>query len=207
MPLVTLSAPYGAGGSQVGPLVADRLGVPFVDRAVPSRVAERMAVPLDRALSRDESIGSWLARSGIWLGHVGSVLSAVPPPNDIGDEDRFRRETEAVLHEHAAGAGAVVLGRAGALVLRDVRGALHVRLQGPVEARVRQAMRLERVDQATAARRREQNDGAREAYVRHFYRADPADAAHYHLVLDSTALPLSACAGLIVSAVRALDGH
>ena len=71
MPLVTLSAPYGAGGSQVGPLVADRLGVPFVDRAVPSRVAERLAIPLDRALSRDESVGSWLARSSVWLGHVG----------------------------------------------------------------------------------------------------------------------------------------
>ena len=148
MPLVTLSAPYGAGGSQVGPLVADRLGVPFVDRAVPRRVAERMAVPLDHALSRDESIGSWLARSSVWLGHVGSVLSAVPPPGGLEDEDRFRRETEAVLREHAAGAGAVVLGRAGALVLRDVRGALHVRLQGSVEARVRQAMRLEHVDRA-----------------------------------------------------------
>jgi len=205
MQLVTLSAPYGAGGSQVGPLVADRLGVPFVDRAIPSRVAERLAVPLDRALSRDESVGSWLARSGVWLGHVGSVLSAVPPPGDLGDEDRFRRETEAVLREHAAGPGAVVLGRAGALVLRDVRGALHVRLQGPAEARIRQAMRLERIDRATASARREQLDHAREAYVRHFYRADPADPAYYHLVLDSTALALSACAGLIVSAVRALE--
>lgn len=207
MPLVTLSAPYGAGGSQVGPLVADRLGVPFMDRAVPSRVAERMAVPLDRALSRDESVGSWLARSSVWLGHVGSVLSAVPPPGGIDEGDHFRRETEAVLREHAAGAGAVVLGRAGAIVLRDVRGALHVRLQGAEEARVRQAMRLENVDRATATQRREQLDSAREAYVRHFYHADPADPAHYHLVLDSTALPLSACAGLIVSAVRALEGR
>jgi cytidylate kinase len=203
MALVTLSAPYGTGGSRVGPMVAERLGVPFVDRAVPTAVAERLAVPLERALERDESIGSWFARSAFWLGHVGSVLAAVPPPDDVGDEDRFRREAEAVLREHAAGAGAVVLGRAGALVLRDVPGALHVRLQGAVEARVRQAMRLERIDRATAARRREQVDNAREAYVRHFYRADPTDSAHYHLVLDSTALPLHVCAELIVGAARA----
>jgi len=206
MPLVTLSAPYGAGGSQVGPLVAERLGVPFLDRAVPARVAERLAVPLESALERDQSIGSWLARSGIWLGHVGSVLAVAPPPADAADEDRFRRETEAVLREHAAGAGAVVLGRAGALVLRDTPGALHVRLRGPVEARVRQAMRLEGVDEATARRRLDQVDRAREAYVRHFYRADPADGAHYHLMLDSTALPLPACAALIVDAVRAREG-
>ena len=204
MPLVTLSAPYGAGGSQVGPLVAERLGVPFLDRAVPARVAERLAVPVDRALERDETVGSWLARSSVWLGHVGSVLSAVPPPGDA-DEDRFRRETETVLREHVEGPGAVVLGRAGALVLRDVRGALHVRLTGSPEALLRQAMRLEGVDRDAAERRRERIDPAREAYVRHFYRCDPADSRHYHLVIDSTALPLSACAALIVGAARARE--
>jgi cytidylate kinase len=205
MPLVTLSAPYGAGGSQVGPLVAERLGVPFLDRAVPAQVAERLAVPVDKALSRDESVGSWLARSGVWLGHVGSVLSAVPPPEDAAEEDRFRLATETVLRRHAEGAGAVVLGRAGAMVLRDVPNALHVRLTGALEARLRQAMRLEGVDHETAERRRERIDPAREAYVRHFYRCDPTDPRHYHLVIDSTALPLSACAALIVGAARARD--
>jgi hypothetical protein len=66
-------------------------------------------------------------------------------------------------------------------------------------------MRLERVDRATAERRRRQVDDAREAYVRHFYRADPADSAHYHLVVDSTVLALTDCAELIVSAARARD--
>ena len=54
MTLVTLSAPYGAGGSQVGPEVAERLDVPFVDRAIPTAVAERLAVPLRDAVDRDE---------------------------------------------------------------------------------------------------------------------------------------------------------
>jgi cytidylate kinase len=203
MPLVTLSAPYGAGGSRIGPLVAEKLGVPFVDRAIPTQVAERLAVPLERALARDESIGSWLARSGIWLGHVGSVLSAAPPPEVAGNEEAFRRETEAVLREYAEGPGAVILGRAAALVLRDAPGAFHVRLDGEPDARVRQAMALEGTDRETARRRREQVDDAREAYVRHFYRADPADCRHYHLVLDSTRVPLAACAELIVAAARA----
>ena len=44
MSLVTLSATYGAGGSEVGPELAKRLGVPFVDRLIPSEVAARLAV-------------------------------------------------------------------------------------------------------------------------------------------------------------------
>ena len=40
-PVVTLAALHGTGGSIVGPRVADRLGVEFLDRAIPSAIAER----------------------------------------------------------------------------------------------------------------------------------------------------------------------
>jgi cytidylate kinase len=88
-------------------------------------------------------------------------------------------------------------------VLRDHPGALHVRLTGPREARIEQGMRLEGVDRETAARHADETDRARETYVRHFYRVDPRDATLYHLVIDSTAIPLEACADMIVEAARA----
>jgi cytidylate kinase len=203
MTLITLSAPYGAGGSQVGPAVAERLGVPFVDRAIPTAVAERLAVPLREAVERDESIGGWLTRALMTFGQVGPVLAGVTPvPEQALTDDAFRQATEQVLREHAAGAGAVILGRAGAIVLHDERRALHVRLTGPEEARIEQGMRIEGVDRPTAERHLEQTDEARQAYVNHFYGSDPRDPALYHLLIDSTALPLDACADLIVLAAQ-----
>src|SRR4029450_7477226 len=62
MTVVTLSASYGAGGSHVGPRLADRLGVPFIDRVIPTTVAERLAVPLDDALAHDHAGGRGLER-------------------------------------------------------------------------------------------------------------------------------------------------
>jgi hypothetical protein len=35
MTLITLAASYGAGGSRIAPDVAERLGVPLMDRARP----------------------------------------------------------------------------------------------------------------------------------------------------------------------------
>jgi cytidylate kinase len=99
----------------------------------------------------------------------------------------------------------VILGRAGAIVLRDVPAALHVRLTGPEERRIAQGMALEGVDRETAERHVEETDRARAAYVRHFYRCDARDAALYHLVIDSTAIPLDACADLVVEAAQALE--
>jgi len=206
MTLVTLSAAYGAGGSRIGPAVAERLGLPFVDRAIPTGVAERLALPLREAVQRDESVGHWLTRALLSFGQVGPVLAgAAPPPAELVTDDAFRAATEEVLHELAL-QGAVVLGRAGALVLRDVPGALHVRLTGPRDARIAQGAELEHLDLEAAARHLEESDRAREAYVRHFYRCDPADAAHYHLVIDSTELALDACVALIADAALARRG-
>jgi cytidylate kinase len=205
MTLVTLSAPYGAGGSHVGPEVAERLGVPFVDRAIPTAVAEQLAVPLHDAIDRDEAVGSWLTRALLSFGQVGPVLAgATPVPGSVLTDDTFREATEQVLQQHAA-SGAVILGRAGAIVLRDAPGALHVRLTGSREARIAQGMAIEGVDRETAERHADETDRARDAYVRHFYRCDARDPALYHLVLDSTALPLDACADLVVEAAQARE--
>jgi cytidylate kinase len=204
MSLVTLSAAYGAGGSRVGPALAERLGVAFVDRAIPTAVAERLAIPLDEALAHDQSMGSVLERLLVTLAPAGQAYGAVPV--DVLAERDYRRATEEVLLEHAAGGRAVLLGRAAAIVLRDDPRALHVRLHGPRERRLAQAMEVEGVDRETAERHLEETDRAREAYVRHFYRCDPNDAGLYHLVIDSTTIPLDSCVELIALAARARGG-
>jgi Cytidylate kinase-like family len=203
--LITLSAPYGAGGSQVGTAVARRLDVPFLDRAIPTGVAERLAMPLDEALERDEAIGASLARMTVWLGHLGQAFGAPAVLPEEAEEGAYRRATEHVILEHAEGPGAVILGRGGAAVLREHPGALHVRLDGPVEARIRQGMAVEGVDRATAERHVTETDRARETYVQHFYRVDPRDPSLYHMVIDSTVIPLDACVEMIVAAAQARD--
>jgi cytidylate kinase len=145
-------------------------------------------------LAHDESPGGLLAR-------IRSSLALSPEH----DEDYFRLETERVLREQAATGNAVVLGRAAAVVLRDDQRALHVRLDGPVDARIAQAMRLEHIDLAEAERRLKQNDKAREGYVRHFYGVNAREARLYHLVIDSTALPPDVCVELIAVAARARE--
>jgi hypothetical protein len=197
---VTLSASFGAGGSRVGPAVAERLGVELLDRAIPARVAERLAVPLDDALAHDESLGDAIGRLASSFALLPELAGAMIQAGVLAGED-YRRETERIILEHAD-AGEVVLGRGGAIVLRDHAEALHVRLDGPQERRIAQAMELGGLARADAERMRRDSDRAREAYVRHFYGADARDPALYHLVIDSTALPLETVVDLIVAAAR-----
>lgn len=202
MSVVTISASYGAGGSQVGPRLAERLGVPFLDRAIPVAVAERLAVPLADALAHDDAVRSVLERLLIRFAPAAQTFSGAAPPHDLVDERSYLRVTEQVIRERAAGGG-VILGRAGAVVLRDEPEALHVRLDGPRERRLVQAIRLEGVDRETAERHMRETDRAREAYVQQFYGADARACSLYHLVIDSTTLALDACVELIAQASAA----
>jgi cytidylate kinase len=196
MTIVTVSAAYGAGGALVGPKLAERLGVPFLDRALPAEIAQRLAIPLDEAVARDDSIGGVLSRVAMRLAPIGLAFGAETAPDAV-DEEAYRRMTEEVIREHAASGDLVVLGRAGALVLRNDPRPLHVRLAGPRERRLEQAVRLGDGDRAEVEKRLDETDRAREAYVRHFYHADPHDSALYHLTIDSTAIPLGTVVDVI----------
>jgi cytidylate kinase len=203
MPGVTISAGYGAGGSVVAPRVAQLLQFPLLDRAISSRVAAHLSV------SVLEAEGGAVRRSFIEIlaplaaGVLAVGTDAAPgdlaePPNDAG---LFREQAEAIMRS-ALASGAVILGRAGAAAFRAEPGVLRVRLFGPADARIAQAARIESTDEPTARRRLPEVDRARAHYVRRLYRADIDDPDLFHLHIDSTALPLEACADLIAAAYR-----
>ncbi|WP_345712972.1 cytidylate kinase-like family protein [Kineococcus glutinatus] len=198
MPGITISAGYGAGGGVVAPLVAERLGWAFLDRAVTSTVAERLHLPVEEVQAGGgRSQPSRLTR---FLASLSAMGAPALPGEDGDAQVRVAMEEEMCA---ALRGGAVVLGRAGACALQARPDVLRVRLHGPPAARVVQAARLEGVDEATAHRRIDAVDGAREAYVRRLYGCGVDDAGLYHLQLDSTVLPLQACADLVVAAWRA----
>ena len=57
------------------------------------------------------------------------------------------------------------------------------------------------LDQATACDQLHRNDWARTAYVRHMYGRDPRDPKLYHLVIDTTVMPVDTCVDTIVAVV------
>jgi cytidylate kinase len=203
MGVVTVSASFGSGGAEIAPAVAERLGLPFHDRVIPAQVAGRLGVPVAEAEANDETITRGLWRLVSSLGTMPDPVGGVLPTSTLPDERAYRVQTERVLGEIADGPGGVVLGRAAAIVLRNRPDVLHVRLDGPPEQRLAAAVAHFGRSEDEVRRERDAADAARVAYVRHFYRCDPAEARHYHLVVDSTALPHDVVVDLVVAAARA----
>ena len=202
-PVVTLAALYGAGGSVVGPRLAERLGVPFLDRAIPEAVAKEAGLSDQAVEAVDERPRGATTRVMATLGRAATAGGSEGSVDRLDLQDaRLRSYVEDFLAD-AAASGGVALGRGGMVVLREVPWALHVHLGGPVEARVEQAMRIDGIDRDQAQRQQELEDRSRIEYVRRAYGVDGEDPALYHLMLDSTALDLHACVELIVAASQA----
>ncbi len=201
MGTVTISASYGAGGSVLAPRVAERLGLPFLDRAISVAIASELGISPDAPEAKGESPGGWWAR----LANVSAMsfyadpsLAAIHPPEQL-----VRERSEQRLREIAEGSGGVILGRAAAIVLADVDNALHVRLDASTEARVASAMRQHGISAEEAKQNRKINDEARTRYVRQAYRVDPNAAEHYHLVINTGAMSWDAVEELILVAAAA----
>jgi cytidylate kinase len=200
--VVTIAALYGAGGKVVGPLVAEKLGVRFLDRAIPTSVAERVGIPESAMAEIDERPRSGRERV------LGILGRASPPTGASGQVEHLDLEERRLLAEieeflaDATRSGGVVLGRGGAVVLASVPRALHVYLGGDREDRIMRVMKLQEVDRETATQRVKANDRARREYVRSAYGVEGDNPRLYHLMIDPIALGLDACVELIVAAAQ-----
>ena len=202
MTLVTVSASYGAGGSRVAPGArrAARRPVPRPSACARPRRRRRggarvrrvgrLAAPAACCRASPRSRVAW-GRRPAW-----SSTSCCPTR-------RCGPEIEQEIHDLAAGGAGVILGRGAAVILHDDERALHVLLDGPKEARVRQAMEIEGIDREAAERRLHRVDRFRRAYIETLYGVDPHEPGICHLVLDSTAIALDDCVELIVRAAAA----
>ena len=187
---MTLAAEHGAAGDVIAPRVADALGVPFLDRALPTSIAA-----IDDRTERASGIVGSLARTSTMFGggHVERL--------DL-DEGHLRAELAEFL-ERASTDGGVVLGRGGAIVLANARGALQVLLTGPREGRVSRVAVRERIDRDEAERRVRTTDRARRAYLRRAHGVEADDRRLYHLVIDTIGLGIDASVDLVLTASRA----
>ena len=204
--LITVSAAYGAGGSVVAPALAQRLGLPFLQRVTTTEGQVALAVaPCHERLVAEEAKTTPVHRLLASFTHSMPVGPTQSPLSARHQDEDLRCSAEAGIHD-LAGGGGVILGRAASVVLGKDRG-YHVRLDGPPARRIVQGATIEGVSQEQASAHMQAADRARAAYVRRLYGVDPADASLYHMVIDSTAIPLDTVIELILTAARSHRGE
>jgi cytidylate kinase len=199
--VVCISHAAGAGGEEVGRLVADRLGFLYVNEEIVARAAAKGGV--DAADVADEERRKSLAARALnaiaqgggeaWtLGAVGPLSS-----RDELDSDDIRSLIRETIEQTAARGKAVIVAHAASYAIGHREGALRVLVTGSPETRTTRVAEAEGLDQAGAARAVKESDAGRADYLKRFYDVREESPTHYDLVLNTDALSIVQAADLI----------
>lgn len=193
--IVTIFEQYGAGGEVVAELVAEKLGVPYLQRAISSRQLEEAEAD---ARGGENAFERFLRAFSPMPTADADITWALEEQHT---HEIVRDNTERVLAA-VESTGGVLLGRNATVILAAEPRALHVKLIGSLDARIDRAAGVAGIDREAAQRRQQREDRVRTEMSRRLYQWDPTHDDHYDLVVDTTTFTLPQAADLIVDAYR-----
>jgi cytidylate kinase len=202
--VVCISHSSGAGGEEVGRLVAERLGFLCVDEEIVARAAVKGGI--DAAEVADEErrrslavrVLNAMARGGgdAWA-FGGSVPLRSGEELNSDDIQALIRET---IEQTAARGNAVIVAHAASHAISPGPAVLRVLVTASPHTRAARVSDAEGLDQADTARALKDSDAGRADYLKRFYDVGEELPTHYDLVFNTDSLSIDRVAELVAEA-------
>ncbi len=184
MAVITISRELGSGGTEIAQLVTKNLSYKLIDKNHIEHILKQYGLFKFGEL--------YDTPAGIW-----SRLDS----DNIQLIQMLNKAIAAIARlDHV-----VILGRGGFAILRDYLNVLNVRIQAPFAYRAKNIMQIENItDPKIAAERVADNDHVRERFIQTFYNVECDSAGWFHVVIDTSRIPVNTAVQWIVDAAKQL---
>jgi cytidylate kinase len=200
--VICIARTDGAGGEEIGRLVAERLGFLYVDAEIVAAAAARGG--LDPAVVSDaEQRRSFVRRLLEAVAETGGSGLGGPAPVSASEqmsEDEVRALIRDAISETIARGRVVIGGHAASQALESTSDCLRVFVTASAPTRVTRLAEEEQIDAERARRVVKDSDAGRADYLKRFYGITDELPTHYDLVINTDALSFGAAAALISQA-------
>jgi cytidylate kinase len=200
--VICVSHATGAGGADLGRLIADKLGFRLIDEEIVTRAAENQNVHVDD-LADVERRKSLLTRilSEVAIGAAmgapdGAIYALEPQP----DKNSLRALIRQSINETADEGNVVIVSHAASYALADRGNVLRVLVTASPETRVRRLIDAADLDDKQATKSIGSNDNGRADYLKRFYGVAQELPTHYDLVINTDRIPADQWSELVVNA-------
>jgi cytidylate kinase len=189
-PAVAFSRLPGAGGEEVGRLVAEQLDYGFFGREMVDQVADEIGVDHWTMRGLDERVRTAIERSlSDWFGR--SSFS----------EDAYLRGMSHAIATLGERGGVVIVGR-GAPFLLPAERTLRVLLVAPRATRLERYASVKQISSGRADAELTRAEQERSRFAERQFGVQQADPVLYDLVVNTGTLGFEGAAGLVVQALR-----
>ncbi len=230
--VITIEGRLGAGGPDLGRMVAKEMGLDFIDRLMLADIARRVGATVTALVDQEKRVPSiasrfaqgiqrMLHRSAVagmggdpYFGPGIEQLLARPysemeePPHTSAeeiDEKHFIETASEVIKDLAEIGNVVLLGRGGAEILHDNPKVLRVGVVAKMEdriIRVQQQMRFETPEQAEQLI--QHADTAQHRYFEKAFGSSPIDPFLYHFMWNTSDVSLEYAAQVTIDASKVM---
>ncbi|MBQ9139009.1 MAG: cytidylate kinase-like family protein [Ruminococcus sp.] len=193
-PIITIERHYGSGGSTIGKLVAEKLGINCYNRQILDMTAERCGFEKEQIESAEETVPT---------SFLYSLLMTANPTRSLEDNlplsDKVFIMESRIINEIADKEDSFVLvGRCGSYVLEE-RGCFNVFIYAPQDFRIKRAIEEYGIKENKAENFMKKADKRRETFFNVNTGKNWFDKELYALCLNSE-IGDDLCAELIVKA-------
>jgi cytidylate kinase len=199
--VITISHQLGSGGAYLGQKLAERLGLPYIDREILKKVAEELNLAEAVLVGREERLSTFwqsLMRVAILTDPVNCLSPGDYMPSD---RDLFKLESE-YIGRIAEKSSAVIIGRCGRYILREHPGHIGILVHANLPDRIKRIQQLYCLGEVEAKELIETNDQERTAYIRAITHQDWLDARWYDLCMNTSRLGLEKSVEIALEVIK-----
>jgi cytidylate kinase len=182
--VITINREAGSGGRTVGAKLAEKLGVPFYDKALIQALMEKYHLTVEEIESLKGRKHDWWSEFKRVVGIDRSMAdSVIDTPDMYNAADIFRREVE-ILKGIAESESCIIAGRSGFFIFADHPNHLNILITAPLEQRIQRIVRKQGITTEEARKIINKIDISRENYINKFTATSRYDARNYDLVIS-----------------------
>lgn len=188
--VITINRELGSGGRSIGEKLAQRLNVPFYDKAIVQGLKEKYELTTEEIERLKGQKHNWWADFKRSLKIMPSyaapqiISSKDAIPDFLITDDIFQTETE-ILKGIADDESCVIAGRSGFFVFRDHPNHLSILIQASLEYRISRLVEKRGISREEAQSIIKEVDTGRENYVKKYTGTSRYDTRNYDIVLNA----------------------
>lgn len=193
--IITINRELGSGGRTVGRKLAERLKVPFYDKALIKALADKYNLNIEEVEQLKGRSHTWWAEFKRIM-DFGTNMANSPSyykttigeePDLLTTDEMFNVEKE-ILIGIAEEESCVIAGRSAFFILKNHPNHLSILIQAPMEQRIERVMRKQDMTSGEAVKTIAKIDKMRENYVNHYTKTSRYDTRNYDLVINMASL-------------------
>jgi len=205
--VITINRELGSGGRTVGRKLAEKLGVPYYDKALSLALQEKYHLTSEEIEKlKGQEQGWWADFKRKMAGSDAEyyITKMGSEPELLETETVFRAEKE-ILKAIAKDESCVIAGRSAFYVFRDHPNHLSILIQASMPCRMTRVAHEQNMSKEEARMTIDNVDKMRENYINKFAKTSRYDSRNYQLVINMDELNEDAAVDIILNYIRSME--